>query len=549
MVLRRVPPGALRQADREHVQRAVAACRSRRASRSAPGRASCEQGISDEKMDNPIARLTWQMSPRNKFAAYMDRAMRLRGHAMGRLHRSGHGIVRVAHADFRDRFREVDVDGVVEAALRRPASRSTASDTTTCIRTGSISRSQSAAWYAGARKSDNSTGVLWNASSAQLGNYPDRYNVMAAVSYVTGSHNVKIGLQDAWGPYRRWNTANGDLYQIYNGGSPLQVTVLNTPLDRGDTSTRTSGVYVQDSWRLNRFTVNLGLRYDYVAAARDGQPAQTGRFAASVAYDDIYLPTWKGWSPRTSVVYDLFGIGKTAVRVGFNRYRPRGTTGFAQIYNPTALITANITWNDLNRDDIAQGERGCVFLTPGCEINFTQLPRTSACAPSRCSMRISSGPYQLTYNVGIQHELLRGTSVTAEWFHSDFKNLIARNNMARAASTTRRSRSYSPIDGSPITYYNIKRRQAERRPERRQQRSEHEAVVQRRRDQHQRAPAARRADLRRHVDRAHHHQQLQRRRHDPNLLLFCDGSKNNTPVDHLGASWPAATRCRGRGSR
>jgi hypothetical protein len=46
------------------------------------GAISCSQGISDEKMDNPIARFTWQMSPRNKFAAYMDRAMRLRGHAM-----------------------------------------------------------------------------------------------------------------------------------------------------------------------------------------------------------------------------------------------------------------------------------------------------------------------------------------------------------------------------------------------------------------------------------------------------------------------------------
>ena len=34
-------------------------------------------------MDNPIVRLTWQVSERNKIAAYMDRALRLRGHAMG----------------------------------------------------------------------------------------------------------------------------------------------------------------------------------------------------------------------------------------------------------------------------------------------------------------------------------------------------------------------------------------------------------------------------------------------------------------------------------
>ena len=143
---------------------------------------------------------------------------------------------------------------------------------------------------------------------------------MAAISYVTGSHNVKVGLQDAWGPYKRWNTANGDLYQIYNGGSPLQVTVLNTPLQTAEYLDANLGVYVQDSWRLNRFTFNLGLRYDYARQRVMGEPAQTGRFAQSVAYDDIYLPTWTSWSPRTSVVYDLSGVGKTALKFGFNRY-------------------------------------------------------------------------------------------------------------------------------------------------------------------------------------------------------------------------------------
>ena len=254
---------------------------------------------------------------------------------------------------------------------------------------------------AGARKSDNSTGLLWNASSAQLGNYPDKYNVMAAISYVTGSHNVKVGLQDAWGPYKRWNTANGDLYQIYNGGSPLQVTVLNTPLQTAEYLDANLGVYVQDSWRLNRFTFNLGLRYDYARQRVMGEPAQTGRFAQSVAYDDIYLPTWTSWSPRTSVVYDLSGVGKTALKFGFNRYETAVTTGFAQIYNPTALTTAKSAWTDLNRDDIAQGERGCTYLTPGCEINFTQLATNFGVRALSVFDPNLERPYQLTYNVGI----------------------------------------------------------------------------------------------------------------------------------------------------
>ena len=156
---------------------------------------SCEQGVSDEKMSNPVARFTWQMSPRNKFAAYMDRAMRLRGHAMGSLTDRATGsvvwhtptfstgsakwtstmssklLVEAGFSYNRERY-----DNVYQDGLSQPYG--------------------SAAWYAGARKSDNSTQLLWNAPSAQLGNYPDKYNVMTAVSYVTGSHNVKVGFQD-----------------------------------------------------------------------------------------------------------------------------------------------------------------------------------------------------------------------------------------------------------------------------------------------------------------------------------------------------------------
>ena len=59
------------------------------------------------------------------------------------------------------------------------------------------------------------------------------------------------------------------------------------------------------------------------------------------------------------------------------------------------------------------------------------------------------------YNVGVSHELLPGTSVTAEWFHSDFKNLIARNNVARTAADYTLINVASPIDGSIIPYYNV----------------------------------------------------------------------------------------------
>jgi len=418
------------------------------------GAISCDQGVSDEKMTNPVARLTWQASPKNKLSVYMDRAMRLRGHAMvsntdpntasviWHTPTFATGAVKwtspmtsklLVESGFS--FNRERYDNVYQPGVEQPYN--------------------SPGWFAGARKSDNSTQLLWNASSAQLGNYPDKYNVMGAVSYITGTHSIKVGFLDSWGPYRRWNTANADLYQVYNAGQAVSVTVLNTPLQTGEYLDANMGIYAQDAWRVNKFTLNYGIRYDHVRQHVMGMPAQTGRFENSVAYGDIYMPDWNDWSPRVAAVYDVRGNGKTAVRFGFNKYMTGVTTGFAQIYNPTALTTLSLAWTDLNTDDIAQGARGCVYKTPGCEIDFTNLPANFGVRALSVFDQNLSRPYQLSYNLGVQHEILRGTSLTVEWFHSDFKNLIARNNVARTAADYTLVNVASPIDGSVIPYYNV----------------------------------------------------------------------------------------------
>jgi Carboxypeptidase regulatory-like domain len=489
---------------------------------------SCEQGISDEKMSNPVARVTWQMSPRNKFAAYMDRAMRLRGHAMGSLTDPATGSV-VWHTPTFSTG-SAKWTSTVSSKLLVEAGFSYNRERYDNVYQDGLSKPYgSAAWYAGARKSDNSTQLLWNAPSAQLGNYPDKYNVMTAVSYVTGSHNVKVGFQDAWGPYLRWNTANADLYQVYNAGAPTSVTVLNTPLQTGEYLDANLGFYAQDAWRVNRFTINLGLRYDYVKQHVIGEPAQTGRFENSVAYGDIYLPNWTSWSPRTSVVYDLFGNGKTALRAGFNRYETAVTTGFAQIYNPTALTTQSLGWTDLNNDDIAQGERGCVYRTANCEIDFSTLPSNFGVRALSVFDPNLERPYQLTYNVGVTHELMRGTSVSAEWFHSDFKNLIARNNVARSASDYTLVNVANPIDGSTIPFYNVSAAKGSAvqnvdstDPNLKRWYNSVELNF------NTRLPGGARVFGGSSIEKTVTNS-CSAAANDPNLLLFCDGSKNSLP--------------------
>ncbi|MFN7916447.1 MAG: TonB-dependent receptor [Vicinamibacterales bacterium] len=415
---------------------------------------SCEQGISDEKMDNPIVRLTWQVSPKNKFAVFNDRAMRLRGHAMGSLTDPRTASVVWHTPTFATGSAKwtstVTPRLLVEGGLSFNRERYD-----NLYQDGIAAERGTAAWYANVRKSDNSTGFLWNAPSAQLGNYPDRYNFGASASYVTGTHNIKVGMQDSWGPYRRYNNANADLYQVYNNGVPLQVTVLNTPLEVGEYLDANLGIYAQDSFKLSKLTLNFGVRYDHVSQHIMGQKAQVGRFANIAAYDDIQFPTWNSVSPRLSAVYDIFGNGKTAVRAGYNKYMTAATTGFAQLYNPTALTTQTLPWTDSNGDDIAQGERGCVYLTAGCEINFSTLPANFGV---RSLARVDpelKRPYQLAFNAGVSHEIVPGVAVTAEWFHSDFKNLIDRINVALSASDYTPVSIYNPATGGTVTAYNL----------------------------------------------------------------------------------------------
>ena len=187
----------------------------------------------------------------------------------------------------------------------------------------------------------------------------------------------------------------------------------------------------------------------------DGQKAQLGRFASSPAYEDIAVPVWNTLSPRTSVVYDVFGNGKTAIRGGFNKFVTAATTGFAQLYNPTGSTTQTLPWTDVNGDDMAQGERGCAYLTSGCEINFLTLPANFGVRSLARFDPELKRPHQLAFNVGVSHEILPGFAVTAEYFRSSFKNMIARNNVALSVSDYTPVSIYNPMTGGTVTAYNL----------------------------------------------------------------------------------------------
>lgn len=410
----------------------------------------CEQGVSDEKMANPVVRLTWQASERNKFAVYMDRALRLRGHAMGSLTDPNTASVIWNTPQFTTG--SVKWTSTLSAKLLLETGVSFNREYyDNLYQPGIYAERGSPEWYRNVRKDDTSTGFLWNASGAQLGNYPDRFVYQGSLSYVSGAHNIKFGANHQSGKYRRYNNANADLYQTYQNGNPLRVTVLNTPLEVQEDLDHNIGIYAQDSWNLGKLTVNYGARFDRNKQRIVGQPAMQGRFANVAAYDDIELPVWNDFSPRVSAVYNVTGDGKTAVRVGYNKFVTAQTTGFAQLYNPTALTTQQLAWTDVDGDDIADGERGCVgYPTVGCEINFAGLPSNFGVRSLAQFDPDLKRPYQLAFNAGVTHELLTGLTVGFEYFRSDFRNITVRQNSLRTAASYDQTSVVSPIDGSVI---------------------------------------------------------------------------------------------------
>ena len=180
---------------------------------------------------------------------------------------------------------------------------------------------------------------MWNAPSAQLGNYPDRYDLpaIALVCHrLAQRQGRRPGLVRSVSPLQQ--RERRPLSDLQRTARRCASHVLNTPLEVQEYLDANLGLYAQDSWNLGKLTVNFGLRFDHVKTAHR-RPGRADRAGS---------PTWRrtttsscrcGTTSRRalSVVYNVFGNGKTAIRGGFNKFMTAQTTGFAQLYNPTAL--------------------------------------------------------------------------------------------------------------------------------------------------------------------------------------------------------------------
>jgi hypothetical protein len=277
---------------------------------------------------------------------------------------------------------------------------------------------------------------------------------------VTGSHNVKFGVQETWGRFVHTRDQNADLQQVYRNGVPNTVVVRNTPYVSRENLNYDFGIYGQDQWTIKQLTLNVGLRWEFLNAEVPAQESPAGRFVPARSYPAFKdLPNWSNPAPRFGLAYDVFGNGKTAVKVSLSRYNLARTTGVADTYNPLANSTFSLTWTDFNGDNIAQGELRCVYLTPGCEINFANLPSNFGFQALNTYDPNTKRPWNFERGFEVQHEVTSRISASASYYRGDFHNLTDTNNLNVSQSDWLPLQVFNPMDGKPLTIYTFNRAQ------------------------------------------------------------------------------------------
>jgi hypothetical protein len=423
------------------------------------------QGIDDQFIKSANARLTWQISPRNKLSAFFDEVDKYRGHDM----QSNDDPETAAVVWNSPAYHTASIKWTspVTGSLFLEAGMSNNTEYyTNEYRPGIEKPRGSAEWFSTIAHNEADLGGVKTADTVQTTQSPKAIYWNVAATYVKGDHTIKVGANNRWGIFMHTVDANGDLYQQYRGAAavaaepgcaaspacvqskrwtvPDTVVIRNSPLIYGENLNKDLGIFIQDSWRLNRLTANLGLRWETLNSSVRAGKSPAGRFVPERTFDEIKdVPNWNDFAPRMGLVYDVFGNGKTAIKYSLNRYNLSRTTGIAANYNPLASATATLPWRDVNGNDIAEGTRGCTgYPIVGCEIDFTSLPPNFGIAALN-----EYGKYPRTWNLEsgleVQHELLAGLSVGASWWKGNFRNL-----------TTTINRSYTTADYTPYTWYN-----------------------------------------------------------------------------------------------
>jgi carboxypeptidase family protein len=393
----------------------------------------------DNLIKSFMTRFTWQVSQKNKFAFYIDKLIKFRGHEQNSIA----GANLWSEDTFSTRqpkqyyMTEAKWTGVWTTRLLFEAGIGVNNESyTTGELQPHLEDCLAAATCNPIPKLNITNGQEWGAPPTPFYVHtPVRETMMTALSYVTGSHAIKGGMELSHGKsglQRRWQNTSINFYERYHDVSgvsqPFQVTLFNTPTEEFDKLNADLGLYLQDTWTLKKLTLTPGIRWEYFNASYDEEGVSVQQQALMLAegysqrplFPGQTMPTFKNLAPRFGASYDLFGNGKTALKASISKYDAAfSTVTFPQAYNPMVLSTDTRNWlNPAATNNIFVP--GVSQLGPSTNNSFGLLTRTPDPNITR--------PYNVEMTVSVQRELMPGVSISGGFYHRHYYNLIYTDN-------------------------------------------------------------------------------------------------------------------------
>src|SRR4051794_6044480 len=397
-----------------------------------------QQAIDDQHLTDATIRLTWQAAKSNKFSFHYDRSIKWRGH------RPNNWLSANTNDPISDVVQTTQLNYIGEVKWSSTlGNRLLAEAAVFTLPVNYTLGFEPDAAPDAIATFDQVRSVISGVSPRMDTNTARMFTYAANVSYVTGSHSLKLGTQIRSGWSQELFTMRGDILQITSNGEPNSVRLVNTPSGHKEEGVN-SALFLQDSWRLGRVTLNPGVRYErfVMSIPAQGAPAGTWVPARDFAAQNGIV-NWNTVSPRFGASWDVAGDGLTAVKGGISRYdRLEGVT-IIQPLNQRNIAFQTCPWSDTNLDLTAQLGEIAMDRCTG-----SRQPSLGNVDPNL------KRPNQWEYTAMVQRQVGRSTSLSVGYYGRRFSDLYTTVNAAVPASAYTPVTITNPQTNQPLVVYN-----------------------------------------------------------------------------------------------
>ena len=276
----------------------------------------------------------------------------------------------------------------------------------------------------------------------------------ASASYVTGAQSMKFGYQGGY-LYDHQYTYTNDQFVGYrfNSGIPNQITE-NINAFPADQRVRYDAFYGQDQKTFGRITLQGAVRYDrawsYFPAVTVG-PSRFLPTAIDFPFTDG-VHSYNDVTPRGGAAIDLFGTGKTSVKINAGKYLQAAQNGLAYgALRPSSRLqtTTTRTWNDTNKNYVPD----CNLQLTGANAECTAVANNafgSSVFTSDLDPTLRNGwgvrPGDWGFGVSVQQEILPRVSVELGYNRRWLTNFTWDDNVLQATGDYKAFTVVAPVD-------------------------------------------------------------------------------------------------------